>query len=107
MRKEWFVGKIALQRMAEIPIARRLAGLSFDGGPADAAQLRGTPLTVAGTVIGRVTSAGRSPALERSIGLGWIRAGDDGFPSELRAGSATARVTPAPFYDPEGVRLRG
>jgi glycine cleavage system aminomethyltransferase T len=54
-----------------------------------------------------VTSAEHSIALDRAIGLGWIRSGDEGFPTELRAGSTVGRVVPTPFYDPEGGRVRG
>jgi sarcosine oxidase subunit alpha len=107
MTKPWFVGKAALERLAELPPTRRLAGLKFEGAPADGAELRGAPLTVDGSVVGRVTSAARSPVLDRAIGLGWIRGGEDGFPTELGAGSAVARVVPTPFYDPEGARVRG
>jgi glycine cleavage system aminomethyltransferase T len=65
------------------------------------------PLTVGSAVVGRVTSAERSPVLERAIGLGWIRRARDGFPDELRAGNTVARVVPTPFYDREGTRVRG
>ena len=105
--KEWFVGKPALERMASLPASRRLAGLEFDGGPQDTAELRGMPITADGSVVGRVTSAERSIALDRAIGLGWIRSTGEGFPPELRAGTAVARMVPTPFYDPEGVRVRG
>ena len=105
--KGWFVGQPALDRVASLPASRRLFGLEFDGGPADVAELRGTPITVDGVVAGRVTSAERSIALDRAIGLGWIRATGEGFPTELRAGTAAARVVPMPLYDPEGVRVRG
>jgi glycine cleavage system aminomethyltransferase T len=57
-----------------------------------------------------VTSAERSIALNRSIGLGWVRASEGGFPSVLEVAghpSARARVVPTPFYDPSGERLRG
>jgi glycine cleavage system aminomethyltransferase T/thioredoxin reductase len=106
MTKPWFVGKAALERLAELPPTRRLAGLVFEGAE-DGAGLRGAPLTIGAAVVGRVTSAERSPVLDRAIGLGWIRGGRDGFPSELRAGNAVARVVPTPFYDPEGTRIRG
>ena len=71
-------------------------------------ELRGMPVTAGDRILGRVTSAGRSPALERSIGLAWIRT-DDGEPpaDALRAGDASARLVPTPFYDPRGARLRG
>ncbi|HZP89925.1 MAG TPA: FAD-dependent oxidoreductase [Actinomycetota bacterium] len=103
MDKPWFVGRIALQRMRELPLERRLVGLELDG---DASSLRGMPLTLDGRVVGRVTSCARSPALGRSIGLGWLRAVDGAFPAVLRAGSVEARVVRTPFYDPEGVRVR-
>jgi sarcosine oxidase subunit alpha len=108
MTKPWFVGKAALERLAELPpTTRRLAGLEFEGPPANGAELRGAPLTVGGTVVGRVTSAANSASLERAIGLGWIRWNEDGFPTELGAGAAVARVVATPFYDPEGARVRG
>jgi glycine cleavage system aminomethyltransferase T/thioredoxin reductase len=106
MTKPWFVGKAALERLADLPPTRRLAGLVFEGA-ADGAGLRGEPLTIGGAVVGRVTSAERSPVLDRAIGLGWIRRGRDGFPNELRAGSVVARVVPTPFYDRRGERVRG
>ena len=105
--KPWFVGKMALERMAALPLERTLVGLELEGPYADAADLRGTPLVLDGRVVGRLTSAARSEALRRDIGLGWVRAIDGTFPEELRAGPATARVVPRTFYDPEGVRLRG
>jgi sarcosine oxidase, subunit alpha len=96
-----FVGKRALERMARLPLARKLVGLRFDGSPQ-----RGHPLTVDGAITGRVTSCADSDAVGASIGLGWIRAIDGTFPTELRAGDLTATVTPTPFYDAEGARLR-
>jgi sarcosine oxidase subunit alpha len=95
----------ALERLAEQPIERMLVGLEFDRG---GAELRGTPLWVGKRIVGRVTSAGWSPTLERAIGLGWIRREPGGeFPDVLRADRITARVAPTPFLDPEGERLRG
>jgi sarcosine oxidase, subunit alpha len=108
MTKAWFVGKAALERLSAMPDRRHLVGLAFEGGPADADALRGVPVTAGGDIVGRVTSAGRSPALKRSIGLAWIRTHDGELPADgLRAGDATAKVVPTPFYDPEGARLRG
>ncbi|HEX6843821.1 MAG TPA: 2Fe-2S iron-sulfur cluster-binding protein [Actinomycetota bacterium] len=108
MEKPWFVGKRALERMSALPPRRRSFGLSFEGVDGDTAALRGEPLLRDGIVIGRVTSAERSPAVDAAIGLGWIRAVDGDFPERLSTGSgAPATVVPTPFYDPEGVRLRG
>jgi len=110
MDKEWFVGMRALERLAELPVTRKLVGLELDGAPADVADVRGAPLLVGGAMVGRVTSAERSIALDRAIGLGWVRASDAGFPSVLDVSGhagARARVVPTPFYDPNGERLRG
>ena len=109
MAKPWFVGKRALERMGELPMSRRHVGLEFAGGPADTAELRGEPLLVGDTVVGRVTSAERSIALGRAIGLGWMRTLDGGFPDRAhdglgRDGDGRAR---RPFYDPDGGRMRG
>lgn len=100
-----FAASRALERLAETPPDRRLVGLAFDRG---GAELRGVPLRSGGHIVGRVTSAGWSPTLERSIGLGWIRREPSGDVSDaLRADHVTARVVPTPFLDPEGDRLRG
>jgi sarcosine oxidase, subunit alpha len=102
---ETFAASRALERLADTPPDRRLVGLAFDGG---GAELRGVPLRSGGRIVGRVTSAGWSPTLERSIGLGWIRREPVGdVPDVLRADHVTARVVPTPFLDPEGERLRG
>ena len=97
-----FVGKVALGRMAQEPLERKLVGLRFDATPQ-----RGAPLEVDGRVAGRVTSCGRSDVLGMEIGLGWLRAVDGFFPDHLRCGAATATVVRTPFYDPAGERLRG
>jgi sarcosine oxidase subunit alpha len=101
MGKPDFVGKRALERMAHLPLERKLVGLRFDG----AAQ-RGHPLTVEGAIVGRITSCTESEAVGASIGLGWIRAIEGTFPAHLRAGECAATVVPTPFYDREGGRLR-
>ena len=99
-----FAATRALERLASLPLDRKLVGLEFEGG---GAELRGVPLRAGAAIIGRVTSAARSPILERSIGLGWIRRNAEGeFPGELRADRIGARVVPTPFYDPEGARFR-
>jgi sarcosine oxidase subunit alpha len=100
-----FAGSRALERLAGAPVDRKLVGLEFDrGGP----ELRGVPLRADGRIVGRVTSAGWSPALERSIGLGWIRREPGGdFADALRADHVAARVVSRPFLDPMGERARG
>ena len=77
--KPSFVGKQALDRMASLPLDRKLVGLRFDGTPQ-----RGAPLAVEGTIVGRVTSCAVSEAVGAPIGLGWIRTVDDVFPADAR-----------------------
>ncbi|MFL5767251.1 MAG: 2Fe-2S iron-sulfur cluster-binding protein [Actinomycetota bacterium] len=101
MEKETFVGKAALQRMAELPLERKLVGLEFDRTPE-----RGAPLHLDDRVAGRVTSCSWSDVLGKAIGLGWLRAVDGRFATRLRCGDAEATVVETPFYDPEGRRLR-
>jgi len=83
------------------PLERMHVGLRIDGEPR-----RGVPLFADGRVVGRVTSCARSEAARGTIALGWVRAVDGSFPTELVAGDARAAVVPTPFYDPEGARLR-
>ena len=100
---ERFAGARALERLSALPPERRLVGLGFERG---GEELRGVPLRAGDRIVGRVTSAARSPILERSIGLGWIRSGAEGrFPDELRAGHIRTHVAKTPFYDPAGERL--
>ena len=103
MDKPAFVGKAALERIAEGPTERKLVGLKFSGGDA---TLRGEPLKFGDRVVGRVTSCDRSGALDKVVGLGWLRATDGDFPQNLTARGVRAEVVPTPFYDPEGARLR-
>lgn len=50
-------------------VARKLVGLTLDGDQAPAA---GASIVAGGKEIGHVTSAARSPALERTIALGYV-----------------------------------
>jgi sarcosine oxidase subunit alpha len=101
MDKPSFIGRTALERMAELPKERQLVGLEFGAKPQ-----RGAPLYAGDRVVGRVTSCAHSRALGHAVGLGWLRAIDGEFLSELRAGTVSANVVPTPFYDREGARLR-
>ena len=99
-----FVGRRAIERLAALPLDRKLVGLEFDRG---GSELRGVPLRAGGTIVGRVTSAARSPVLDRAIGLGWIRRARRGrFPRRAPCGARPRPVVPTPFYDPDGERVR-
>jgi glycine cleavage system aminomethyltransferase T len=99
--KPAFIGRAALDRMAALPLERKLVGLRFDGDPQ-----RGAPLSVGRDVVGRITSCARSAVLGHPVGLGWMRAREGVFATTLTSNGVTATVVPTPFYDPEGARLR-
>ena len=101
MDKGEFIGRASLERMAAIPLERKLVGLRFDADPQ-----RGAPLMRAGRIVGRVTSCGHSPVLGYGVGLGWLQAIDGEFPTELSANGVACRIASTPFYDPEGAKLR-
>ena len=87
-------------------VARKLVGLTLAPEPAaaDAAPPPGTALRHGDAAVGRVTSAARSPALERVVALGYVpRAlSEPGIEFALGDGDAvrTARVTRLPFVAP-------
>jgi sarcosine oxidase subunit alpha len=103
MEKPDFVGKIALQRLAEFPPQQKLAPIRFSG---TVAPPEGAALLADGQHVGHLTSAGFSPALGYAIGLGWIRRRNGEFPTNVQAPQMNGAVVQAPFYDPEGKKLR-
>jgi glycine cleavage system aminomethyltransferase T len=91
----------------EAGVRERLVGFTL---PADALPKEGAQVVVDGASAGRVTSARLSERLGCVVGLAWVRpelAADEG---EIAIGIdrslQRARVTLAPFFDPEGARLR-
>jgi glycine cleavage system aminomethyltransferase T len=58
-----------------------------------------------------VTSARRSPVLDKTIGMAWVPAGlaHDGAKITIsdEGVQLSAEIQTAPFYDPDGTVLRG
>ena len=100
MEKPDFIGKEALARTAALPDRRRLVGLTMDG----AAPTEGSPISSSGEVVGHVTSSFTSPSLGHAVMLGWLKRAP--LPEQVEVDGRVAVVTPAPFYDPEGLRAR-
>lgn len=101
MDKPRFIGRAALERTAKLDDHRRWMGFSMDG----AAPAEGTPiLDDRGEVIGNVTGSWTSPLFGRALMLGWQRRTP--FRDTVVIDGREARVTPTPFYDPEGLRAR-
>jgi aminomethyltransferase len=101
-----FVGRWALEHLAEREPSAALVGLRLDALPLEGAAV----LDAAGAPAGRVTSARLSPQLGEAIGLAWV-------PAALAADGASVTVSDGgrriagvvqtkPFYDPEGAVLR-
>jgi sarcosine oxidase subunit alpha len=115
-RKPLFHGREPLLRFRELPRRSRLVGFHIpQGAPRDgdngwARQLEGCQVVEQGRPAGRVTSARYSPTLARYLGLAWVpegRAAEDGeFLIRWNGADLAARITPTPFYDPQGERLK-
>lgn len=100
MDKADFLGRSGLARTDALPNHRRLAGLTMDGP----APTEGMPIFDDGAVIGHVTSSFASPALGRTVMLGWLKRTP--FPESVTIDGRRAHITATPFYDPEGARAR-
>jgi sarcosine oxidase subunit alpha len=103
--KDDFVGKFALQHFAEE--RERLVGFTMED---DVVPAEGAQIVIEGRPAGRVTSARRSEAVGAVIGLAWLppERSQEGTRFEVRIDRRTlgGRVTPGPFYDPAGERMR-
>ena len=101
--KDDFVGKQALLRTNRVPLNKRLVGWVMEGP----APVEGSILMSRGIPVGQVTSSRFSPALGKTVMLGWIRLEDGRFPEKVQVDGRVARHAEHPFYDPSGGRARG
>ena len=105
--KEDFIGRGGLQGVVERGLRDMLVGFIMRDGlvPAD-----GVPVVSGGKPIGRVTSSRMSPTLGKAVGLAWVPVdiAEDGNEIMIMVDGKPlpAQITMAPFYDPEGKRLR-
>jgi sarcosine oxidase, subunit alpha len=97
-----FVGKWAIPHLA---VHERLIGFTMDALPPEGAQVVSD-----GRISGRVTSSRVSERVGSVVGLAWVdpKSAEDGATIGIRIDGAVhvAKVTLAPFYDPEGALLR-
>jgi glycine cleavage system aminomethyltransferase T len=100
MDKPDFIGRTSLERTAPLADHRRLFGLTMDGP----APVEGAPIWVGDRVVGHVASSFASPVLGTSVMLGWQK--HTPWADEVIIDGRIARVTPTPFYDPQGIRAR-
>lgn len=66
-----FIGRAALQKIADDGVTREIRGVAFDGGPCPTCS-KPWPVMVADRQVGRVTSAIWSPRLKRNVGQAMI-----------------------------------
>ena len=100
MEKPQFIGRAALERTAKLPDHRRWMGFTMDGE----APTEGAPIYAEGEIVGNVTGSWASPLLGTALVLGWQRRTP--FRDSVEIDGREARVSPTPFYDPEGHRAR-
>ncbi len=100
MDKPFFIGRAALERTADEPDPRRLHGFTMPGE----APIEGSPILADGEIVGHVSGSWRSPVLEKTVMLGWLKRKP--FPDRVEIDGREAVVTSPPFYDPEGRRAR-
>jgi sarcosine oxidase subunit alpha len=105
--KDDFVGKWSLEKFRERGPRERLVGFVMENGsiPAEGGQV-----VVDGRPAGRVTSSRWSDSAGRAVGMAWVQPelARDGATLEIKVDGTVerAQVRLAPFYDPEGKRLR-
>jgi len=106
--KPYFMGGRSIAIQMKRPLTRKLVGFTVDDLSAPVPDE--CHLTVRGKEItGRVTSAVRSPALGRTIGMAYVAPdqAEHGKIFDIKIGGGqliTGKVVPIPFYDPENKR---
>ncbi|MEX1204263.1 MAG: glycine cleavage T C-terminal barrel domain-containing protein [Dongiaceae bacterium] len=106
--KPFFIGGRSIEIQAARPLTRKLVGFTIDD--ADAPVPEECHLVLRGAeIVGRVTSAVRSPSLDRTIGLAYVAPDqaepDRTFDIKVAGGRILrGRVVPIPFYDPQNQR---
>lgn len=106
--KPFFVGGRAIDIQLKRPLARKLAGFVMTDPKAPVPEECHLVIRE-GEIAGRVTSAARSPALGKIIGLAYLPPDltepGERFTIKVAGGRLIeALVVPLPFYDPENAR---
>jgi len=111
-----FIGRAALERVKAEGVSRKLVGVEIDGPSVgyftDGSMIDVFPVhDLQGERVGKVTSACRSPRLDKNIGLAMVPIRHAELGSELlvdtQSGRQSARVVEKPFYDPRKQTPKG
>lgn len=94
-----FIGREALQALAQKGLERRLVGMVLTG---DGIPRQGYSVMFEGQQIGEITSGGKSPTLGKSIAMGYVRSTFAKVGAtvdiDIRGRAAAATVVSLPFY---------
>jgi aminomethyltransferase len=104
-----FMGKAALAKIKAEGVKQKLVGVDIEGEPLgsyiDNEMLDFLPVSVGGSVVGRVTSACHSPRLEKNIGFAMLPIEHTGLGTtlevETQAATVGAVVVEMPHWDPK------
>jgi len=100
-----FVGKEALQKIAQDGAGRRLTGIEIDGPSLDVPNEEFWDISVDGNKVGHVTRCVHSPRLDKNIGWANVPVEMAEFGTELRVASSSgdrkAVVCKAPWFKPQ------
>lgn len=106
-----FIGKTALQKIANEGVSRKQAGLVIEGPALTGSNTTFWPVFVGENKVGRVTSAIHSPRLDKNIALAMLETDyvEIGTKLEVQTpeGLAVATVVEKPFYDPKKIKASG
>ena len=105
-----FIGRDAVLRLAQQPLAQRLCTLAIDTDDADA--WGGEPVVSGGEFVGYVTSGGYGHRVGKSLALAYVseealEAGGDLAVEIIGEARPAVRVAGAAAFDPKGERMRG
>jgi 4-methylaminobutanoate oxidase (formaldehyde-forming) len=112
-KKDGFVGREALLRQRDRPLARRLVAFTLDDP--EPLLLGDEPIYRDGALVGRITSGAYGHTLGRSVGMGYVAHPDGVDAAFVRTGRweleiATERLPASaqlePPYDPTSARVR-
>jgi aminomethyltransferase len=110
-KREPFIGRAALERIAAEGVTRKLVGIELDCEPLTSGPAEFWPVSSGGKRVGHVTDAVHSPRLGRNIGYSWvpIQLAGPGTPLDVEtpSGVATAKVAQLPFIDPRKETPKG
>ena len=99
-----FIGKAALQQIAEVGVSRKQVGIVLDCEPLKGPNTRFWEISKDGKVVGKVTSAVYSPRLKKNIALAMVAVACSDIGTSLTVdtlqGDVAATVVEKPFYDP-------